>query len=312
MQKKPYTRSNRLALLVFFTLSVLSNSSLSLPTSRGHFYRAVRADASSVNFKRDEPAVAPTGPDAANIIHPLAHTPYVNQNPAVNEGFKTESPTKRDLSRRGLIPPFDYNRNSHGLGVDVNDLDSDENSFIYDKYDKEDEFQGNAGLRDYRVEAEDLDFDIDEDGMIEPLFYYQDLFDNDSDEDGFGTGEGILDEENEDDQDGDDDYRSWYDDKRQSRKGLGLTVTVDTEDISSADDGIFGNQHSKLWIADDWEEDMEGSEEMMDELMDWVEDLEHDYTHPRHLTKDQRDDTDSSQHSSSKESNLLVSNSWPF
>ncbi|KAF9109145.1 hypothetical protein BGX27_007954 [Mortierella sp. AM989] len=304
--KRPFARSSLLVLLAFLTISLLSNSSSSLPTSRDHYSAAV--DDTRAIIKKRSPDDTPTSTtltidsEAGDAFHHV-HTPYADPNQSLGDGFVTEGETKRKFMKRGLSDDESDN------------LDSDAQSFMYDGEDSQE--------RDYwenlRVEADDMDIDyeIDDDDhiVIEPFISTQDLFDDgeEDEEDAFGGGEGIVDDDSEDDQD-QDDYRPWHGYSHQSRKGLGLSSSRDSDNVGTAD----SRQHrgDKIWIADDWEEDLEGAEDMMDELMDWVEDFEHAHVRPGGSIRDQREaDTEDDYNDRSLKKrplHRLFSNSWGF
>ncbi|KAF9352251.1 hypothetical protein BGX26_009904 [Mortierella sp. AD094] len=274
--KRPLARSSLLALLAVLSLSVLSTSSSALPTPNDHNNAAAAIDPIPIIQKRSPDDTAPSGTDAGSIVHHAPHTPYGYPNQSPGGGLETGESRKRDLLKRGLIPFFGQ-REGESSDDDISsnsgkNLDSDEQSFMYDKESRERDYY----WENLRLEAEDMDYEIDDDDrvVIEPLYYSKDLFEDDGEEqeeDVFGAGEGIVDENS------DDDYNNspWHGYRRQSQKGLGLSAP--SQDSTDVDVTAGGDN---IWIVDDWEEDLEGTEEMMDELVDWIEDLEHTHSHP--------------------------------
>ncbi|KAF9993961.1 hypothetical protein BGZ79_001318 [Entomortierella chlamydospora] len=274
--KRPLARSNFLALLVVFSLSVLSASSSALPTSHGRNNAAAAAaiDPISIIQKRSPDDTAPTGADAGSIVHHAPHTPYAYLTQTPGGGFENK---KRRLLKRDLIPFFGQ-REGESIDDYINtnggNLDSDEHSFMYDR----ESHEGDYYLENLRAEDEDMEYDIDDDDriLIEPLYHPKDLFEDDGEEQEegiFDAGEIILEEDSDDD----DEYNNspWLGYKRQPRRGHGLSVSP--QDYNDVDVTTGGDN---IWIVDDWEEDLEDTEEMIDELVDWIEDQKHTRSYP--------------------------------
>ncbi|KAF9171089.1 hypothetical protein BGX21_007665 [Mortierella sp. AD011] len=265
--KRPLARSNFLALLAVLSLSVLSTSSSALPTSHGHNNAAAAAaiDPIPIIQKRSPDDTVPAGADAGSIAHHGPHTPYAYSAQSPGGEFENK---KRRLLKRDLIPFFGQREGESiddYINTNSDNLDSDEHSFMYDR----ESHEGDYYLENLRVEDEDMEYDIDDDDhiLIEPLYHPKDLFEEDGEEqDGgiFGAGEIILEE--------DDEYNDspWLGYRHQPRRGQGFSASP--QDYNNVEVTTGGDN---MWIVDDWEEDLEDTEEMIDELVDWIEGQKH-------------------------------------
>ncbi|KAF8961209.1 hypothetical protein BGZ46_001423 [Entomortierella lignicola] len=267
IHKRPLARSSLLALLAFVTLSVLSTSSSASPTPHKLY------NAAAIDIEKRSPEDSSSGRNIAGTSDTLLrapHTPYGPHQTPGGGGLQTGGSSNYNNNKGGLVKRSVFSffgqkeepSNGDNDNIDKNNLDSDKVSFVYNKEAPQE--------RDYweklRMEAEDMDYDIDEDDhvIIEPLFYSHDLFDDENDEDTFGIGEGIVDENSDDDEDQYDFDRPWRNPRYQNQNGPQNSADVDS-----------GN---KAWLLGGLEEDLEDPDGMMDELMDWVQDLDHHHS----------------------------------